>query len=120
DRVGLGLDRIAHRARHALREATRHQLTDEGLHVLHPLLQSPARRTQRPNSVAALANAAGTCSPAPLLRIGALTLPSRLVCAPLAEVTHSAFRRLVAELGGCGLQFTEMLSGRALLYEDLR
>jgi tRNA-dihydrouridine synthase len=55
-----------------------------------------------------------------LLRIGPLTLPSRLVCAPLAEVTHSAFRRLVAELGGCGLQFTEMLSGRALLYEDLR
>jgi tRNA-dihydrouridine synthase len=56
----------------------------------------------------------------PLLRIGRLTLPSRLVCAPLAEVTHSAFRRLVAELGGCGLQFTEMLSGRALLAEDLR
>jgi tRNA-dihydrouridine synthase len=55
-----------------------------------------------------------------LLRIGPLTLPSRLVCAPLAEVTHSAFRRLVAELGGCGLQFTEMLSGRALLAEDLR
>jgi tRNA-dihydrouridine synthase len=54
-----------------------------------------------------------------LLRIGRLTLPSRLVCAPLAEVTHSAFRRLVAELGGCGLQFTEMLSGRALLSEDL-
>jgi tRNA-dihydrouridine synthase len=55
-----------------------------------------------------------------LLRIGPLTLRSRLVCAPLAEVTHSAFRRLVAELGGCGLQFTEMLSGRALLHEDLR
>ena len=54
-----------------------------------------------------------------MLRIGRLTLPSRLVCAPLAEVTHSAFRRLVAELGGCGLQFTEMLSGRALLSEDL-
>jgi len=55
-----------------------------------------------------------------VLRIGRLTLPSRLACAPLAEVTHSAFRRLVAELGGCGLQFTEMLSGRALLAEDLR
>jgi len=55
-----------------------------------------------------------------LLSIGRLTLDSRLVCAPLAEVTHSAFRRLVAELGGCGLQFTEMLSGRALLTEDLR
>lgn len=55
-----------------------------------------------------------------MFRIGRLTIPSRLVCAPLAEVTHSAFRRLVAELGGCGLQFTEMLSGRALLREDLR
>jgi tRNA-dihydrouridine synthase len=55
-----------------------------------------------------------------MLRIGSLTLPSRLVCAPLAEVTHSAFRRLVAELGGCGLQFTEMLAGRALLAENLR
>jgi tRNA-dihydrouridine synthase len=55
-----------------------------------------------------------------VLRIGSLTLPSPLVCAPLAEVTHSAFRRLVAELGGCGLQFTEMLSGRALLAENLR
>src|SRR5690242_1211756 len=68
----------------------------------------------------ALADASGTCSAGALLRIGPLTLPSRLVCAPLAEVTHSAFRRLVAELGGCGLQFTEMLSGRALLHEDLR
>ena len=55
-----------------------------------------------------------------MLRIGPLALSSSLVCAPLAEVTHSAFRRLVAELGGCALQFTEMLSGRALLHEDLR
>ena len=55
-----------------------------------------------------------------MLRIGSLSLPSRLACAPLAEVTHSAFRRLVAELGGCGLQFTEMLAGRALLAENLR
>lgn len=42
-----------------------------------------------------------------------------LFCAPLAEVTHSAFRRLVAEFGGCGATFTEMLSGRKLLREDL-
>jgi tRNA-dihydrouridine synthase len=59
-------------------------------------------------------------APSEPIRIGRLTLSSRLVCAPLAEVTHSAFRRLVAELGGCGLQFTEMLSARALLTEDLR
>ena len=55
-----------------------------------------------------------------MLRIGTLALPSPLVCAPLAAVTHSAFRRLVAELGGCALQFTEMLSGRDLLHEDPR
>ena len=43
-----------------------------------------------------------------------------LYCAPLAEVSHSAFRRLVAEFGGCRAQFTEMLSGRHLLREDLQ
>ena len=51
--------------------------------------------------------------------IGGLSLNPGLFCAPLAEVTHSAFRRLVAEFGGCGAQFTEMLSGRHLLREDL-
>ena len=51
--------------------------------------------------------------------IGGLVCRPALFCAPLAEVTHSAFRRLVAELGGCGAQFTEMLSGRHLLREDL-
>jgi tRNA-dihydrouridine synthase B len=49
-----------------------------------------------------------------------MTLSPGLLCAPLAEVTHSAFRRLVAEFGGCGAQFTEMLSGRQILREDLR
>jgi tRNA-dihydrouridine synthase len=42
-----------------------------------------------------------------------------LFCAPLAEITHCSFRRLVAELGGCGGQFTEMLSGRRILTENL-
>lgn len=42
-----------------------------------------------------------------------------LFCAPLAEITHSSFRRLVGEFGGCGGYFTEMLSGRHLLVEDL-
>lgn len=43
-----------------------------------------------------------------------------LFCAPLAEITHCSFRRLVAELGGCGGHFTEMLAGRQLLTEDLK
>jgi tRNA-dihydrouridine synthase len=43
-----------------------------------------------------------------------------LFCAPLAGITHSAFRRLVAEFGGCGGFFTEMLSARHILSEDVR
>ena len=39
-------------------------------------------------------------------------------CAPLAGYTHSAFRRLLAELGGCGAVWTEMLAARQILSED--
>jgi len=51
-----------------------------------------------------------------------LTLRNRaftpaLFCAPMAGVTHSAFRRLVAEFGGYGALFTEMLSAKAVLRE---
>ncbi|MFH0908487.1 MAG: tRNA-dihydrouridine synthase family protein [bacterium] len=42
-----------------------------------------------------------------------------LFCAPLAEVTHSAFRRLVTDFGGCGALCTEMLAGRQILKDDL-
>ncbi|MGC8743361.1 MAG: tRNA dihydrouridine synthase [Verrucomicrobiia bacterium] len=43
--------------------------------------------------------------------------PARFV-APMAGYTHSAFRRLVAELGGCGALWTEMLSARQIINED--
>lgn len=36
----------------------------------------------------------------------------------MAGYTHSAFRRLVAELGGCGALWTEMLAARQILNED--
>ena len=45
--------------------------------------------------------------------------PARF-CAPLAGYTHSAFRRLLAEFGGCGAVWTEMLAGRQILREDLQ
>lgn len=45
--------------------------------------------------------------------------PARF-CAPLAGITHSAFRRLVAGFGGCGALWTEMLSAKQILREDLR
>ena len=43
--------------------------------------------------------------------------PARF-CAPLGGYTHSAFRRLVAELGGCGAVWTEMLAARQILSDD--
>ncbi len=42
-----------------------------------------------------------------------------LLCAPMAGLTHSAFRRLLADFGGYGCLYTEMLSVKALLVEDL-
>jgi len=45
--------------------------------------------------------------------------PARF-CAPLAGYTHSAFRRLVAELGGCGAVWTEMLAARQIQSENFK
>ena len=42
-----------------------------------------------------------------------------LFMAPMAGITHSAFRRLVADFGGYGALFTEMLSGHALLQDNI-
>ena len=43
--------------------------------------------------------------------------PARF-CAPLVGYTHSAFRRLLAELGGCGAMWTEMLAAPQILSEN--
>jgi len=43
--------------------------------------------------------------------------PARF-CAPVAGYTHSAFRRLLAEFGGCGAVWTEMLAARQILHEN--
>jgi tRNA-dihydrouridine synthase len=45
--------------------------------------------------------------------------PARF-CAPLVGYTHSAFRRLLAELGGCGAIWTEMLAARQILSENFK
>ncbi len=54
----------------------------------------------------------------PRLTIRTLTLAPPLLCAPMAGITHSAFRRLVAGFGGCGALYTEMLSARSLPCEN--
>ncbi len=52
--------------------------------------------------------------------IGPLTISPPLALAPMAGLTHSAFRRLVLSLGGCGLVVTGMVSAAALTPKALR
>lgn len=56
--------------------------------------------------------------PAPLTLRGVVFSPP-LFCAPMAGITHSAFRRLVAEYGGYGALWTEMICARNILHEDI-
>jgi len=48
---------------------------------------------------------------------GQTVVAPALFLAPLAGVTHSAFRRLLADFGGYGALFTEMISASAFLRE---
>ena len=54
----------------------------------------------------------------PLVLRGVVFAPP-LFSAPMAGVTHSAFRRLLSDFGGYGALYSEMLSGKYLLHEDL-
>ena len=51
------------------------------------------------------------------MKIGNITIDSRLVLAPMAGVTDLAFRKICSELGA-GLTVTEMVSSKALCYQD--
>ncbi|MFZ5764926.1 MAG: tRNA dihydrouridine synthase [Thermodesulfobacteriota bacterium] len=53
-----------------------------------------------------------------MLTIRNLTIAPPLLLAPMAGITHSAFRGLLAGLGGVGLFSTEMLSARRLPVEN--
>lgn len=51
------------------------------------------------------------------MKIGNVDIPSQLVLAPMAGVTDLAFRKICSELGA-GLTVTEMVSSKALCYQD--
>lgn len=55
----------------------------------------------------------------PALILKNLVIDPPLFLAPMAGITHSAFRRLVSDFGGHGALFTELLSGKALLHEKI-
>ena len=51
------------------------------------------------------------------MRIGTVEIPGKLVLAPMAGVTDLAFRTICRELGA-SLTVTEMVSAKALCYQD--
>ena len=51
------------------------------------------------------------------LKIGNVTLKNNVALAPMAGVTDWAFRTVCAELGA-SVTTTEMVSSRALMYQD--
>jgi len=52
-----------------------------------------------------------------MIKIGNITVDSKLALAPMAGVTDLAFRTICRELGA-GLTYTEMISAKALVYQD--
>jgi len=48
------------------------------------------------------------------LALGGRTIPTRAILAPMAGLTHLAFREVLRGFGGCGLTWTEMCSARAV------
>ena len=52
------------------------------------------------------------------LRIGSVCVDPPVLQAPMAGFTNYAFRQIVREFGGVGLQATEMVSARSFVWRD--
>ncbi len=52
-----------------------------------------------------------------MFKIGNVNIKNNVVLAPMAGVCNSAFRRIIKEMG-CGLLYTEMVSDKAICYEN--
>lgn len=53
------------------------------------------------------------------LHISGISINPPLILAPMAGLSHAAFRELVASFGGCGLFLTEMLNSRIVATQKL-
>ncbi len=58
--------------------------------------------------------------PPPPLKIGPLTVDPPILQAPMAGFTNYAYRQIVRQFGGAGLQATEMISAKGFLAIDQR
>lgn len=76
---------------------------------MNPDVIAPPPVTDQPQSMAT------TIVP---LRLRGISYDPPLFCAPMAGITHSAFRRLLSDFGGYGALYTEMLSAKMVIHED--
>src|ERR1700692_51999 len=70
-----------------------------------------------------ISSAAHASAAAPLpvikpLRIGSLVVDPPVLQAPMAGFTNYAYRQVVREFGGAGLQATEMICAKGFLWRD--
>lgn len=54
-----------------------------------------------------------------MFKIGNVRIDNNVCLAPMAGVCNSAFRRIIKEMG-CGLLYAEMVSDKALVYDNLK
>ena len=52
-----------------------------------------------------------------MFKIGNVEIKNKIVLAPMAGICNSAFRKIIKEMG-CGLIYAEMVSDKALMYNN--
>src|SRR5712675_465234 len=83
-----------------------------------PMSESPLSATL-PNPLAERQESAvATLPEIKPLRIGPLVVDPPLLQAPMAGFTNYAYRQVVREFGGVGLQATEMVCAKGFLWQD--
>ncbi|MDZ7759533.1 MAG: tRNA-dihydrouridine synthase [Desulfovermiculus sp.] len=50
------------------------------------------------------------------LQLGSRKVSNRAILAPMAGITHVAFRQVLGQFGGYGLTYTEMCSAKAIAH----
>lgn len=55
----------------------------------------------------------------PIFKIGKVQIPNNVFLAPMAGVTDKSFRHICCEMG-CGLAYTEMISAKSIMYENVK
>ncbi len=79
---------------------------------------SPPSQTKAQNHLQPMIDSSTRVLPPPPLMIGDVVVDPPILQAPMAGFTNAAFRQIVREFGGSGLQATEMVNARGFVWLD--